>query len=214
MKIIRSTPEDDMIATFLRGEYSSARFGEQVRTALQQLHADERMITNPDLSDREANRLRRQLLREARGYGSNESWFTDWPQTVEWYRAELTQEELANVRYIVYSYWIDLTGGTLRAGDAAQTIESGKEIFGVSNEPFLKLSQAVIEGQAFPPMIFVGTSNHDLVVLEGHARLTGYVLAGKHAPASLEVIIGLSPEFANWKMYSYEAYDRHRNNAV
>lgn len=199
-----------MIATFLSGEYGSARFGEQTKEALKKLKADPKVVTSPDLSNREENDLRRQLLQEARGYGSEESWFNGWPTDVKWYLAELEQVELANVRYIIYDYWIKLSNGTLRAGDAVKTIQSGTEIFGVSNEPFLKLSQAFTEGKTFPPMILVGTAADDLVVLEGHARLTGYLLAGDKAPTKLEAIIGLSPGFTNWKMYSFEAYDKYR----
>lgn len=210
MRILRHTSEADMVAAFLRGEYDSARFGKQVKDALDKFAADPKIITQPDLRSGRENALRRAVLHEARGYGSATSWFAGMPEHVEWYRAELAREELPNIRYIVYSYWIELTGGTLRAGDAVPTIEHGTEIFHVSNKPFLRLSKAIADGHVLPPMIIVGTGPTDLVVLEGHARLTGYVLAGKKAPATLEVILGLSPDFTKWKMYSYAAYDRHR----
>jgi len=210
MRIIRQTTEDDMIATFLSGELASARFGSQIREALQKYKVDDNVIANPDLSSREDNGLRRKLLKEARGYGSGKSWFAGMPTDIRWCWAEFDRNELPNIRYIVYSYWTELTKGTLRAGDAIKTIEDGEEIYGVSNEPFLKLSQAIAAGQSFPPMIFVGTSESDLVVLEGHARLTGYLLAGDKAPAKLQAIVGLADGFTNWKMYSYAAYDRHR----
>ena len=210
MHIIRAASEDEMISVFLSGEYTSVRFGDQVRAALEKCRVDDTVIIKPNLLDRGENDLRRRLIKEARGYGSGKSWFAGMPKNIQWYWAEFSREELPNIRYIVYSYWIELTKGTLRAGDAVKTIESGKEIYGVSNEPFLKLSEAIADGQTFPPMIFVGTSESDLVVLEGHARLTGYLLAGEKAPAKLEAVVGLAPNFTNWKMYSYAAYDQHR----
>lgn len=212
MRIIRSTTEDDMIAVFLGGECTSARFGSQVKDALAKCQASEKVIIHPDLSNREENQLRRKLLREARGYGSGKSWFAGMPRDIRWYRAEIGREELPHIRYIVYSYWTELTNGTIRAGDAVKTINAGQEIFGVSNEPFLKLADAIASGQTFPPLIFVGTGASDLVVLEGHARLTGYLLAGQKAPAKLEAIVGLAPDFTNWKMYSFAAYDHHRDS--
>jgi hypothetical protein len=212
MKILRSTTEDDMIAVFLGGEYTSARFGRQVRKAMEKLKAEDAVITDPDLTNRNENDERRKILKLARGYASGKSWFTGMPKNIAWYRAEFERKELPNIRYIVYSYWIELTNGTLRAGDAVKTINDGQEIFGVSNEPFHKLADAIASGQTFPPIIIVGTGASDLVVLEGHARLTGYLLAGQKAPAKLEAIVGLAPDFTNWKMYSFAAYDHHRDS--
>lgn len=34
---------------------------------------------------------------------------------------------------------------------------------------------------------------HDLVVLEGHVRLTALVIAAEHLPAELTVLLGTSP---------------------
>jgi hypothetical protein len=210
MKIISSTTESAMIATFLQGELTSKRFGHKIREALQELQADERVITHPAVGDPNEDGLRRKLLQAARGYGSNESWFTGWPKTVDWYAAELSRSELSGVRYIVYDYWIELTKGSLRAGDAVPTIQKGEEVFGVSNQPFLDAATAIAAGAQLPPMILVGTDQNDLVVMEGHLRLTAYVLAGNKAPASIPAIVGLSADFAHWKAYSFAAYDRHR----
>lgn len=114
------------------------------------------------------------------------------------------------MRYIVYSYWLKLSGGSLRAGDGATSVRAGKEIFGVSNEQYWRLTEAIAQREPLSPLIILGTGEDDLVVLEGHVRLTSYILAGDQAPARVEVILGLSPHMPLWKMYSKESYDRLR----
>jgi hypothetical protein len=42
------------------------------------------------------------------------------------------------------------------------------------------------------------SSTAPLVVMEGHVRLTTYALAPECLPAMLEVIVGFSPDFAEW----------------
>lgn len=58
------------------------------------------------------------------------------------------------------------------------------------------IAERIRQGSALPEMILV-TNRVDgpLVVLEGHARLTGYLLAAGEAPAAVEVfgIISKSP---------------------
>jgi hypothetical protein len=49
-------------------------------------------------------------------------------------------------------------------------------------------------GARFPPLILVTTGpGEDLVVLEGHARLTAFMLASDRLPPELEVLVGSSP---------------------
>ena len=207
MKLLEPATEDDMIAVFLAGELTSERFGAKVRSALKSSDANQSIITKPDISDSVQNTLRRQILREARGYGKKTSWFAGLPDDIRWYRARLQREELPDIRYIVYSYWLGLSGGTLRAGDGAATVKTGKEIFGMGNEPYWHLVKAIEKGVQLPPLIILGTSQDDLVVLEGHVRLTSYILAGTTASQEIPVIIGLSPHMNQWKMYSPERYD-------
>jgi len=100
----------------------------------------------------------------------------------------------------------------LRSSDGA-AVGVGKEIFGVGNEPYWQLVKAIEAGVQLPPLIILGTSADNLVVLEGHVCLTSYVLAGAAALQEIPVIIGLSSHMNQWKMYSLERYDelRERN---
>jgi hypothetical protein len=116
-----------------------------------------------------------------------------------WYRAVISKEEIARVRYIVYSYWNELSGGSRLPSDAAANIRAGLVVYDVPNDNFWKTSQAVADGIMFPELILVGTSPAALIVLEGHVRLTAYCLALEWLPAEMTVLVGLSPDFASWE---------------
>jgi hypothetical protein len=111
----------------------------------------------------------------------------------------ITPTELAVVRYIDYDYWVELSGGTRLPADAAARIRAGVTLFGVSNDGALSMARAVANGARFPPLILVTTgSPGDLVVLEGHARLTAFMLCPDRLPPELEVLVGSSPRMADW----------------
>jgi hypothetical protein len=106
----------------------------------------------------------------------------------------ITPAELATVRYVDYDYWVELSGGTCLAVDAAPRIRAGVAPFGVSSAWALGMVQAVADGARFPPLIPSG----GLVVLEGHVRLTAYMLCPDRLPPELEVLVGSSPGAAGW----------------
>jgi hypothetical protein len=63
------------------------------------------------------------------------------------------------------------------------------------------MAQAVAEGVRLPPLILVtpgGPGGDDLVVLEGHVRLTAFMLARDRLPPELEVLVGSSARMPDW----------------
>jgi hypothetical protein len=62
------------------------------------------------------------------------------------------------------------------------------------------MAQAVVGAARFPPLILVttGLGGGDLVVLEGHVRLTAFMLARGQLPPELEVMVGSSPAMTRW----------------
>jgi hypothetical protein len=199
MRILGESSEAEMIACFLRGELTSPRFGPGLRAALSAAGLTDRLLTDADLSDETENRARRNLLGTTRGYGQNRDVFDESfpaPADVHWTRAELNPTELAQVRYIEYSYWNELSGGSRLPIDAARRIRDGVRAFDVPNQRFLAAARAVARGERFPPLILAGRSYTDLVCLEGHLRLTGYALAG--FPTDVECLIGTASTMGRW----------------
>ena len=153
MRVIRESSEDEMISVFLLGELTSERFGTGIRAALEAAGQTEALITAADLGDADQNYARRALLAVTRGYGEDRDVFENFPARVRWIRAALTPADLARVRYIDYSYWNELSGGTRLASGAAQQIRLGVRVFGVSNRRFWAAKRAVDRGELFPPLI-------------------------------------------------------------
>lgn len=156
-----------MVGCFLRGELDSERFGQSIRDALRELSEPMRLVAQPDLSDQRANQARRRLLAMTRGYGEDRELFEHFPASVQWVWARLTPDELARVRYVEYSYWNEISGGSRLAADAAQRIRAGERPWGVSNERFFRAAQALQRGEKFDPLILAGPREDDLVCLEG-----------------------------------------------
>ena len=196
MQLLGVSSEDEMVACFLRGELSSRRFGRRIRSQLAAAGQTEQLLTDPDLSEAGANVARRALLTATRGYGENRDLFEDFPTHVAWTRAVLSADELAGVRYVDYSYWVELSGGSRRPADAAIRIRAGRRAFDVPNEPFLDAARALVAGERFPPLILVGESQDDLVCLEGHLRLTAHALMD--FPSDVECLIGTASAMGRW----------------
>jgi hypothetical protein len=191
-----------MVALFLRTEITSVRFRAKLLERLEKAGLPESLLLAPDPLDAEANRTRRELLGEYRGYGRDEDYFEGFPDNLRWEWELLTPEEVARVKYIDYSYWNELSGGTRLPSDAAPRIRAGIAPFGVSSERALSFADTIANGASIPPMIFVAPEESgDLVVLEGHARLTAYMLRPEALPAELPVLVGYSPDIVKWGCY-------------
>jgi hypothetical protein len=196
MRVLRESNADEMVACFLQGELSSERFGQGIRDALLVCGQPETLLTRPDLADERANEARRALLAATRGYGEDREIFEHFPATVRWVRARLTPAELAQVRYIEYSYWNEISGGTRLAADAAKNIRAGVRPCGVSNQRFIRAARALLRGERFPPLILGGPGDDGLVCLEGNLRLTAHALAG--FPFGVECLAGTTPALGRW----------------
>jgi hypothetical protein len=199
MRGLRPGSEAEMVALFLYTELASARFGDELRSLLERAGLPERVVTDPDFGDDAESQVRLRLLTEQRGYGTRTGVFEDFPNDVRWQWMAITAAELARVRYIDDDYWLELSGATRLAVDAARRIRAGVTPFGVSQDRVLGMAEALAGGARFPSLILVTTGpGGDLVVLEGHARLTAYMLARDQLPPQLEVLVGTSPAIARW----------------
>src|SRR5215471_2846413 len=197
MRRLRPSSEAEMVALFLRTELPAARFRDKLQALLEREGLSERVITDPDLDDDAENQARLRLLTQHREYGTRAGLFDGFPDDVRWQWMVITPAELARVRYVDYDYWVELSGGSRLAADAAPRIRAGVAPFGVSSDWALGMAQAVADGARFPPLILVTTGpSADLVVLEGHARLTAYMLCPDQLPPELEVLVGSSPDMA------------------
>jgi hypothetical protein len=193
MKLLARVPDAVMIAAFLKAEVGAARYGEQLLRLLGRDRRDRAILDAPDVGDDDANRYRAWLLGEVRGYERNEDVFTDMPNDVVWYQAILEPSDLDALMYIDYDYWTDFTGGSRRVRDAAQRISEGAFPWEEVGH-FHALAEVVRRGTRFPEVILLhNPKSGELVVLEGHKRITAYLmLPDPRPPELLHVIVGRS----------------------
>jgi hypothetical protein len=202
MRVLRDINEAEMVAIFLKGEISSKRFGHRILSHLNEGLENRKIIDSPDLSNEAENVSRSTLLGKHRGYGNSEGLFRNFPKTVTWKEVLLTKEELKNLRFINYDYWVELSSGTRSPEVAAENIKKGIEIFDRSNERFFKAVDYIKSGGTFEPIILVAKDpKSKIVILEGHLRLTSYFLTPEHIQPETKCIIGYSPNFSKWGLY-------------
>lgn len=200
MRFIEALNEDDVVAHFLKHEIRSERFGRAICDLLQQNGWPASLVEQPDLQSAEQCSIRAKVLSEFRGYQRNEGMFEGFPKDVAWARFAISSPELMQVRYIDYSYWNELSGGSRLPSDAAIRIRKGAMVLGRSTQHFLEMAEALRKGAKYPELILAGAQAHStLVVLEGHARLTAYALAPDLIPSDLTVIVGLSAGMSAWR---------------
>ena len=161
MNLIRKTNEAEMILEFLKGELNLKRFNEDLN-----------IILNGNINDDQENIDRLKIMKKFRGY-PDEELFERFPKIEEWKYLELNEKDIDNIYYIDYDYWNELSNGTSKPVEAAKVIKSGKEIYEVSNQPFLD-GVEYNKTNKFPPVILITCNNEKYLIIEGHSRMTVY----------------------------------------
>jgi hypothetical protein len=173
-----------MVATFLRGELDSPRFAADLRAELAARGLDRTLIDAPDLADPVANARREAVLLGYRPWVVQDAGGRSW----QW--VELTAEDVADLHYLTYSYWDELSDGTHVVRDGARNVRAGKVVFEVPNDRFWTVAGLIDAGRPMPPLIIAGGAPgtpHTLV--EGHLRATGHLLA-QRPPRVLKALFG------------------------
>jgi hypothetical protein len=199
----RPATEAEVVLAFLRGEIDSDRFGNDMRRALLDaggLH----LVRGPDLDSDEENRARERALVAARGWRSGDL-FDGFPEKVDWYHGVLPPDALARVRYIDYSYWNELSGGSRRPADVLSTLRSGRLptwLSELGTDWCFQFAARLATAEAVHDLIVMATPDlGELVLLEGHARLTAIFVGGLQQRLSIRVYLGLSAAIEQWSCY-------------
>src|SRR5699024_9127914 len=107
----------------------------------------------------------------------------------------------------------ELSNNTSKPKEAAKTIKSGKEIYEVSNEPFIKGAELVSKTM-FPPVILITCNDKKYLIIEGHSRMTIYGLR----PDKFNGTYGYIGHCTEQEMKQYDprmvVLDRNYNNKI
>jgi hypothetical protein len=199
VRILARVDEAEVVATFLRAELESERFGAPIRAALERDGVPADAVIRPDFSDAGRNAYRRELLGEVRGWGRDEGLFQNFPDDFAWSRAAFARDEVASILYIDWDWWLTVTGGSRRPADAARRLRRESPSDVAWHEP---IARRLASGPALPELIVIRAGEGErLVVLEGHVRLTAFALFPEALPDELEVLLGESPGLDRWTSY-------------
>lgn len=174
MNVIRNSNENEMILEFLKGEIKSNRFNKDLYKVLNELNIDENIIVNGNINKDEENKLRLNIMNKYRGY-PNKELFENFPNIYEWKYAELNSNDIDKIYYIDYDYWNILSNNTSKSTIAAKVINSGKEVFDVSNKQYID-GLKYLDNNKFPPIILITCNEIKYLIIEGHLRMTVYGL--------------------------------------
>jgi hypothetical protein len=204
MRPLAPATEDDMIATFLCAEVRSSRFGARLLAALEGEGLGRGLIERPDTGDELANAARRRIFSAYRvpdSYSERKGLFDGFPDDVEWEWALAGRDELRHVRYIDWEFWTEQSAGTRLAAVAADRLRR-RWLTDEECEVHRRIVAEVRAGVPMAELILVGRPGwDDLVVLEGHVRLTAYLLDLRSLPEEIPVLIGTSAKIADWSEY-------------
>lgn len=190
-----------MVAVFLQTEINSSRFSTSILGILKRGSFDRKVIDCPNLNDKTENAYRSELLGEYRGYKRNKEIFVDFPDDIQWERVFLNRQNLEQIKYIDWDYWLEISDNTRLASEAAKKVRLGM-IDEEEARGYWSVSDALKEGLKLPELILVSKSKEDnLVLLEGHVRLTGYLLMPEYLPRELSAIVGHSERMDEWELY-------------
>jgi hypothetical protein len=203
MEILDKSSENEMIAIFLFEEIKSKRWVNKIDEIIKKENIDRSIIFNPNLNNNDENRLRKLVLKKFRGYNNKEI-FKNFPKKIDWNWAILNKNDILKIKYITYDYWEELTNGTRYAKDSVKNIKNNIEIFGVSNNNFIKLSEYIKNGNKIDPLIILSPmeKKDNMIVLEGHARLTAINLVIEYI-TQIKILIGFVEEdiLNKWDKY-------------
>jgi hypothetical protein len=214
--------ECDMILAFVRAEIDSLRFKQLYFDSLAEIGCGRDLIDDADLADANQNLARKKLLTLVRGYGNNDRLFIDFPSDVRWRRVLLEPHDFDAMRYSNYPTWTALSDGTRLVSVGAQNVgrrsvdenanhqgqtqlDAVLAQFACLNIGFegpkniLEIARVIRQGTVLPELIAVEAADGALIIIEGHARATAYLLAG--FTGNPGVILGSSPSIREWLFY-------------
>lgn len=172
MNILRDSNSDEVILEWLKAEFNSERFRNDLIKSITDLGFGESIITNSQPDDKSENIARRKILYRYR------DWLDEDLNEYDWQLVDLSSEEVGDLNYIDYSYWNELSDGTQKVNRAVKAIENGRTVFDVSNDGFHSIATSVINGVELPPIIVITKDNSPTCrIIEGHLRATGFVLS-------------------------------------
>jgi O-antigen/teichoic acid export membrane protein len=184
VRLVRRISEDAAIAAFLKSDFHNPAFHEYHEPL-------GTIVRSPNFGDTEENAKRRALFFIRHLY-----LWREIPQDTEWYEAEITPDDLANIRMFPRAQWRKVANGRFSTLEIADGMRKRQDQL---DSAFVSKIHAI--GRRFEAtdpelgaVILIGISQAGpLTVVDGNHRLMAAILSSPQAIGSLRFIVGLSP---------------------
>lgn len=171
MQFLEKSSEAEMVAEWLKAELWSARFGKPLKKLLRRFKQGQKLINQPQLTNKRENLLRQKIL-----FTYRKDVLRGFPQKILWQKVTLNLSDLKKIKYLNQDYLSERTSKSKLIKQAARH---------------------VAKHGWFPKMILIATQpGAPVTVLEGHLRLTAYLMEPEAIPNKLIAFIGYSNGFS------------------
>jgi O-antigen/teichoic acid export membrane protein len=184
IKLIRLVTENEVIAEFLKSDFSSPPFREYQESLLE-------LVGNPNLNNENDNTTRRALL-----FIRHLALWNEIPAGTKWYEVEINEDGLDQIRLFPRAQWRKLARGNFAI---TEIVESWRARQHLVDTPFLTKIAAIgdqlhQEETGFGPVILIGLDeSNPLTVLDGNHRMAAAMLTSPDRLNKLRYFCGLSP---------------------
>lgn len=191
VRLIRRVSEDEVIAHFLKSDFSNTVFRDYHETLRD-------IVINPDL-----NNLTESAKRRALFFLRHRALWNELPPGTEWYELEVS--DLSQIRVFPRAQWRKIAQGHLSIIEVAESMSRRESV--IDDEFLVKLSEIGEQlGHAehgIGPVILIGVSETEpLTILDGNHRLVSAMLASPNRVNKLGFLCGLSPRMTECCWYN------------
>jgi len=193
MNKLRRVTESEVISEFLKNEFYQEEFHHD-------RHQFESLVLDADISDENANALRRALLFRRRGH-----MWREIPPDTAWWEVEIAAEDLDRVRVFPRAQWRKVANGSFLLKDITERIRHHR--FHGKTRDFITRVQALSYRMRTSPeqsaVLLIGVDDtHPVTVLEGNHRLTAaFLVSPEIVRTRFRVFCGFSPRMTECCWY-------------
>jgi O-antigen/teichoic acid export membrane protein/anti-anti-sigma regulatory factor len=193
IKVIRRVSEDEVIAEFLKSDFSSPAFRSYHKTMAA-------IVSTPNLDDIGENAKRRALL-----FIRHLALWKELPTETAWYEVELRELELDQVRVFPRAQWRKLAHGNFAITEISAALRTRQHLL---DARFLSKIAGIRDQLAekepgFCAVILIGVdANTPLTVLDGNHRLAAAMLTTPNSLKKLRFFCGFSPRMTECCWYN------------
>jgi O-antigen/teichoic acid export membrane protein len=193
VRIIRPVSEDEVIAEFLKSDFSNSAFEEYHETL-------RGLVVSPRLDDADENAKRRALL-----FIRHFALWAELPDGTEWFEVEIGIADLAQIRVFPRAQWRKLARGNFSIESVAERLRTFRRRH-VVDKAFLSKIAAVkdqLRENTDPgAVLLIGVNESEpFTILDGNHRLMAAILTSPQTVSIFRFFCGLSPRMTECCWY-------------